>query len=249
MSKSPVKNRAEEQLLPAVRIACFLLALLTAGCAALKHVPAAEVPASGAAPAAAVVPEPAAAPVTAIGEPRIIAVTPHAAAAAQEPAHPGATRGASVEHEPKAPVSAPRLPGQPAAKAESPAAMTPQKAAAPAAQVSKKEGAAPGMVKPDTSPPLDLKSLETRLKDTKAIGVLTKLTLKNQVDDLLNRFRAYYQGRLKTTLAELRRPYDMLLLKVLALLQDTDPPLASAIVASREAIWGILADPAKFAGI
>jgi hypothetical protein len=41
----------------------------------------------------------------------------------------------------------------------------------------------------------------------------------------------------------------MLLLKVLALLQDTDPPLAGAIVASREAIWGILADPAKFATI
>ena len=48
-------------------------------------------------------------------------------------------------------------------------------------------------------------------------------------------------------LAALRRPYEMLLLKVLALLQDSDPPLAGAIVASREAIWGILADPAKFA--
>jgi hypothetical protein len=111
------------------------------------------------------------------------------------------------------------------------------------------ESAASGLAKPDASPPLDLKSLETRLKETKAIGVFTKLALKNQVDDLLNQFRAYYQGRLKTTLAELRRPYEMLLLKVLALLQDTDPPLAGAIVASREAIWGILADPAKFATI
>ena len=94
-----------------------------------------------------------------------------------------------------------------------------------------------------------MKSLETRLKDTKGIGVFTKLALKNQVDDLLNQFRAFYQGKLKTTLAALRRPYEMLLLKVLALLQDSDPPLAGAIVASREAIWGILADPAKFATI
>ena len=94
-----------------------------------------------------------------------------------------------------------------------------------------------------------MKSLETRLKETKAIGVFTKLALKNQVDDLLSQFRAYYQGHLKTTLAELRRPYEMLLLKVLALLQDTDPPLAGAIVASREAIWGILADPVKFTTI
>jgi hypothetical protein len=97
-----------------------------------------------------------------------------------------------------------------------------------------------------TPPPLDLASLEARLRDTKAIGVFTKLSLKNQVDDLLNKFRAYYKRQTRTTLAELRRPYDMLLLKVLSLLQDTDPPLARDIVASREAIWGILSSPEKF---
>jgi hypothetical protein len=103
--------------------------------------------------------------------------------------------------------------------------------------------------KPPGPPPLDLKSLETRLKETKAIGVYTKLTLKNQVDDLLDAFRAYYKGQAKTTLAELRRAYDLLVLKVIALLQDADPLLASAIAASREAIWGILSDPAKFATV
>jgi hypothetical protein len=103
--------------------------------------------------------------------------------------------------------------------------------------------------KPAGPPPLDLKSLETRLKETKAIGVYTKLTLKNQVDDLLDDFRAYYKGQLKTTLAELRQAFDRLVLKVLALLQDADPQLASAIVGSREAIWGILSDPVKFAAV
>ena len=91
--------------------------------------------------------------------------------------------------------------------------------------------------------------METRLKETKAIGVLTKVALKNQIDDLLDQFRDFYQGKLKTTLAELRRPYELLVLKVLSLLQDSDPALASAIAASREAIWGILSDPAKFATI
>ena len=91
--------------------------------------------------------------------------------------------------------------------------------------------------------------LEARLKNTPAIGVLTKLTLKNQVDDLLNQFRSFYQGKLKTTLAELRRPYDLLILKVLSLLQDKDPSLAADLSASREAIWGILSDPVKFARI
>jgi hypothetical protein len=116
------------------------------------------------------------------------------------------------------------------------------------AQPLKKEGIPPDIARPK-APPLDLASLKQRLKDTKAIGVLITITLKNQVDDLLNQFRAFYQGKLKTTLAELRRPYDLLVLKVLSLLQDSDPALASAIVASREAIWGILSDPVKFAAI
>ena len=97
------------------------------------------------------------------------------------------------------------------------------------------------------APTLDLDSLQQRLKNTSAIGVLSKLSLKNQVDDLLDRFRGYYQGKLQVTLAELRRSYDLLVQKVLSLLQDSDPPLATAIVASRDAIWGILSDPKKFA--
>jgi hypothetical protein len=94
--------------------------------------------------------------------------------------------------------------------------------------------------------PLDLKSLEARLRQTQAIGMLTKLSLKNQVDDLLVKFRAYHQRQGTATLAELRRNYDMLLLKVLSLLQDGDPPLARDIVKSRAAIWSILEDPRKF---
>ena len=135
------------------------------------------------------------------------------------------------------------IPASPAAKASAAA-----NAKAPVAQPPKKESAAPEVAK-KSPPTLDLASLEQRLKGTSAIGVLSKIALKNQVDDLLGQFREFYQGKLKTTLAELRRPYDLLVLKVLSLLQDSDPELASAIVASREAIWGILADPKKFATI
>lgn len=98
-------------------------------------------------------------------------------------------------------------------------------------------------------PPLDLASLEKRVRETKAIGALTKIALKNQVDDLVEQFRNYYQGKLKTDLAQLRRAFDLLVLKFVSLLQDNDQPLASAIVASREAIWGILSDRTKFATI
>jgi hypothetical protein len=94
---------------------------------------------------------------------------------------------------------------------------------------------------------LDLGELESRLRDTHAIGVFTKLSLKNQVDDLLDEFRLYYRGSNKNPSAELRQHYDSLLLKVLGLLKDGDPTLAAAVSSSREAIWGILADPEKFA--
>jgi hypothetical protein len=51
-----------------------------------------------------------------------------------------------------------------------------------------------GMTKP-AADDLDLKGLEQRLKATKAIGLFTKLSLKNQVDDLLAKFRAYHGGQ------------------------------------------------------
>ena len=96
---------------------------------------------------------------------------------------------------------------------------------------------------------MDLKSLEARLKATPGIGLFTKLALKNQIDDLLAQFRAHYSGQRTSTLAELRQAYDRLLLKVLALLQDSDPPLARAIASSRESIWDILSNPARFAAV
>jgi len=199
------------------RFAGLLFAVLIAGCGGVKPAPPGEAPKSSAAPAATGAPE-APAPPAARPPPAAAPSAPAAVQPAQPPAAPPLAKAA-----PKAPPA--------------PAAATPPP---------KKEPAPAQAAKPQ-APPLDLNSLETRLKETKAIGVMTKIALKNQVDDLLNQFRAYYQGKLKTTLAELRKPYDLLVLKVLSLLQDSDPSLAAAIVASREAIWGILSDPVKFA--
>jgi hypothetical protein len=108
---------------------------------------------------------------------------------------------------------------------------------------------APSAVKPEPpakAPALDFAALETRLRGTKAIGVLTKLALKNQIDDLLGQFKQFHQGR-GPAVGALRERYDLLLLKVLSLLQNDDAALARDVSASREAIWAILVDPAKFA--
>jgi hypothetical protein len=163
----------------------------------------------------------------------------------------GCVGGESAQ--PREPVVQPAAPSptrptdQSVAKTDPPGAKTPLKIpASPSTpeQPRKKESAAPG--KPAASPPLDLASLEQRLRDTKAIGVFTKISLKNQVDDLLAQFRAFHQEG-AGVLTELRERYNLLLLKVLSLLQGNDPALAQAVAASREALWGLLADPAKFA--
>ena len=155
------------------------------------------------------------------------------------------------------PKNAPTQPGAPPSAAKPAAPAKPQPgAAAPAAPIERASApkatgkVAPPVAKtPATAPPLDLKTLEVQLKDTKAIGFFTKITLKNQVDDLLDRFRQYYQGQAKLTLTDLRRSYDLLMMKVLSLLQDEDQMLASAILSSREAIWRLLADPKTFANL
>jgi hypothetical protein len=113
--------------------------------------------------------------------------------------------------------------------------------------------ATPPPVAAPTAPPapltLDLDALEAQLRATKAIGFFTKISLKNQVDDLMKQFREHYQGKSGRTMTDLRRSYDLLIMKVLSLLQDTDQQLASAIVSSREAIWALLSDQNKFANL
>jgi hypothetical protein len=105
-------------------------------------------------------------------------------------------------------------------------------------------GTPPAVAPGDT---LDVAALLVRLRKTKAINLRTKLAVKNESDDLMEQFRAYHAQSGSTTLAELRRSYDLLFVKLQALLEEGDPPLARDIDRSRAAIWAILADPLKFA--
>lgn len=164
------------------------------------------------------------------------AATPEASAPPKTaPAKPATTATSKPEDKEK---SAPPAATKPAAPAPT------TKPATPPAQTAAKPAAPPA---PTKNPTLDLTALKDQLKSTKAIGLMTKLTLKNQVDDLLDGFRDHYAGKGKSSISQLRQSYDMLMMKVLSLLQDKDQKLASDIVASREVIWALLADPKKFA--
>lgn len=131
-----------------------------------------------------------------------------------------------------------------------PPARLPEKLVTPVSALEQThKGAAPAPHARTPEPPLDIAALKTRLRETSAIGVFTKLALRNQMDDLLQRFRSHYLGGQKTGVAHLRQAYDLLVLKVLTVIQDGDPSLARTISGSREAIWIILADPEQFKSV
>jgi hypothetical protein len=257
---------ADESLMATTPIVVLLPLLFVAGCACtadrVQPGPAAVVPGP---PPVAATSEPEVTPSEQIASPPAAIDEVQGRAVPVQPATPKLEHEAVVKPppvaesqsmaapKPAAPQARTAPAGASAPKAEPPAvkptaAAKVAAASAPTEQGQKKETPVPGISKP-APPPLDVKSLENRLRETPAIGVMTKLTLKSQVDDLLDRFRAYHEGRARIQLAELRQPYDTLILKVLALLQDKDPSLANAIAASREAIWGILADQARFSNL
>ena len=173
-------------------------------------------------------------------EPQAVATEPGTPQPAAKPAAPAPPQS-------KPAAAAATGAGTPAPPQPKPGAAAATGAGTPAPQAASK---APPIAKtPAAAPPLDLNALTEELKATKAIGFFTKIALKNQVDDLLDQFDEFYQGTAKLTMRDLRRSYDLLMMKVLSLLQDEDQKLASAIVSSREAIWGLLADPKKFAAL
>ena len=167
--------------------------------------------------------------------PPTIARAPSEVGPASAPTKPAAATPVPAQAPAAKPVSPPAKPAPPSPPSAKPAPPPPT-AKPPAPQAA-----------PPAQPTLDLKSLEARLKDTAAIGVLTKLSLKNQVDDLIARFLAFHDGNRPPTLSELRPAYELLLMKVLSLLQDKDAALARDINASREALWSLLTDRQQLA--
>lgn len=219
-----------------------MIVLLAAGCATHGQQPAATAPeivVTGQQAASASTPESLPA-----------GVRQEAAAAAVEPLPEPSPTPPLISEQPAAPDFAPPPAKITPATVEKPAVTAPAKTATPPAQVRQQQKKA-GPAKPPSAPqaplPMALAVLEQRLKDTSAIGVFTKLALKNQVDDLVSRIKAHHEGNGSATLVQLRQAYDQLLAKIHGLLKDGDPPLAGAIMASREAIWTVLTDPVKFA--
>jgi hypothetical protein len=240
------RNQHRKTRPAAAHVTAIACALWLSGCVEASRVPArtsSPVPPTGSPPVTDI--GTTAQPTTQGQEPVVpapieITVAPAAAASAVSPGPPPVA--AASAGQPNVKVKTPVTDATPQLKSAQP--KTAAAAAAASAPTQPPAAPAPPLV---SAAPLDLAALKQRLRDTNAIGVFTKLALKNQVDDLLDEFRGFYRGQLKITLPQLRQSYELLVQKVLVLLQDSDPPLAKDITASREAIWGLLADPQKFA--
>jgi hypothetical protein len=93
----------------------------------------------------------------------------------------------------------------------------------------------------------DVDGLVARLRDSKAIGLFTKLALKNNIGDLMDNFRRFHSGEPIPPLEQLRDEYNLLFMKVITLVQNEDPELFREMTRARETLWKKLADPGEFA--
>jgi|SRR5262245_27968727 len=96
---------------------------------------------------------------------------------------------------------------------------------------------------------LDLATLQVRLHDTSAIGILGKLRLKHEVEALMGDLASFHAGRETGGLDALHDRYRKLVSTVVAQLQQGDDTLAHDLAASAERLWADLADPGRFAAL
>ncbi len=82
---------------------------------------------------------------------------------------------------------------------------------------------------------MDMKALGRKLRDTHALGLFTKLRLKSQADDLIER------GRAAADRTTLRSDYDALISSVVReLRRGGDAALAGEVECARGSVWTAL---------
>lgn len=173
------------------------------------------------------------------------------AAAATAP--PASAESAEVVSPAAVPAGAPEDRGEPAAEAKPATPPAPSEPGAEPPEAPETPSSAAAVPAPGVSgetsagnsvPPVDLDQLTQHLKDTSAIGLFTKLELKSQIDELVEKARSSHE-RGVPPLERLHERFDLLVLKLLSLLQDDAPALAAEVAASRDSLWALLADPVQ----
>ncbi len=93
------------------------------------------------------------------------------------------------------------------------------------------------------------KEIFERIKHSRSLGGLTKLSLKKDVVRLLDMTRDYHEGGEDMSLEQLHERYDVMLHRLKILLQDKDEELMNVIHDARDKFWAILSDKEEFANM
>ena len=105
---------------------------------------------------------------------------------------------------------------------------------------------APILVNATTESQLDLAHLKSGLRKSDAIGFLTKLSLKNQLEELLTRFADFHNGSGAHNIESLQQEFEALFAITLDLVREDDPFLHDYLIAARVALWQTVRDPDLF---
>lgn len=92
---------------------------------------------------------------------------------------------------------------------------------------------------------VDLEMLASALRETRSLGPMSKLRLKSDINKMLRRIDAWHSGKNKYTVKQLQEQYDLLLMKIAALLQEKDFTLHQKLCNAWASIWVDLLDPER----
>ncbi len=93
---------------------------------------------------------------------------------------------------------------------------------------------------------IDLASLEDGIRKTDAIDLGKKLSLKRDLDRLVEKFHAFHEGTEDDGIEKLESSFHQLVNKTLSLLRAEDPDLHQHISAARGGLWALLRDRETF---
>ena len=94
-----------------------------------------------------------------------------------------------------------------------------------------------------------LDRVEQRMRDTAAVGVVAKLTLKAELDALLAAFLRFHEGKSHYGLDDLLHRYDRLMAKTMDLVHGQDPALFALLYDIRPEMAAILTHPGHYARV
>jgi len=83
----------------------------------------------------------------------------------------------------------------------------------------------------------DLDTLQGQLKSTKAVGNMTKLKLRGEINTVLARINAFYAGKSKFSLDQISEQFDLLYMKIVSIVADKDADLHRQLCNSWDSVW------------